>query len=117
MVMDREETVFSKIIRKELPADIVYEDDECLCFHDTSPVAPVHLLLIPKRCVPRLADVNEANKSMLADLFLKVPMITEKMGIKDAFRVVINSGAGACQTVFHLHLHIIGGRALNWPPG
>jgi histidine triad (HIT) family protein len=112
-----EETVFSKIIRKEIPADIVYEDDNCLCFRDVAPVAPVHLLLIPKQCVPRLADINETHHDMLAKLFLKVPEITEKLGIQDAFRVVINSGAGACQTVFHLHLHILAGRAFNWPPG
>ena len=77
----------------------------------------MHLLLIPKKCIPCLQDVNETNQKSIAELFLKVPKITKKMGIQDAFRVVINNGAGACQTVFHLHLHIIAGRSLNWPPG
>jgi histidine triad (HIT) family protein len=114
---NHEETLFSKIIRKEIPADIVFEDDDCLCFRDIQPVAPVHVLLIPKRCIPRLADVDEADQPLLGKLMGKVPAITKLLGIEDAFRLVVNSGAGACQTVFHLHLHIIGGRSLGWPPG
>ena len=117
MNKDSNETIFSKIIRRELPADIVYEDDVCLCFKDIMPVAPVHLLLIPKRCIPRLADAEASDQALLGELMCKVGIITKQLGIDDAFRIVINNGAGACQSVFHLHLHIIAGRALNWPPG
>ncbi len=117
MTENQEETIFSKIIRKEIPADIIYEDDDCLCFRDVQPVAPVHVLLIPKRCIPRLADAEASDQSLLGKLMIKVPHITQLLGVEDAFRLVINSGAGACQTVFHLHLHIIGGRSLGWPPG
>lgn len=117
MHQDSQETIFSKIIRKELPADVVFEDDQCLCFHDINPVAPVHVLLIPKICIPKLSDVDDANAPIFSHLFSKIPLITAKLGIADAFRVAINNGAGACQTVFHVHLHIIGGRALQWPPG
>ena len=118
-MMDQEhsETIFSKIIRKELPADIVYEDEHCLCFHDIHPAAPVHVLLIPKEPIPKLSDATASNQSLIADLMLKVPVIAKKLGIEDAFRVVINNGAGAGQTVFHLHLHVLGGRPLGWPPG
>ena len=111
------DTVFAKIIRRELPADIVYEDDMCLCFKDIMPAAPVHLLLIPKVCIPRLADATADEQALLGALMCKVPVIAKQEGIEDAFRVVINSGAGACQTVFHLHLHIMAGRAFQWPPG
>jgi histidine triad (HIT) family protein len=117
MSMKSEETIFSKIIRREIPADIVYEDAHCLCFKDINPVAPVHVLLIPKRCIPRLADAVASDQDILGELMAKVPVIAKKLGVEDAFRVVINSGAGACQSVFHLHIHIIAGRALGWPPG
>ena len=114
----KEDTIFTKIINKEIPADIVYEDDRALCFKDIHPVAPVHLLLIPKRKIPRLADVNpEQDSELMGYLFSLVPSIAQSQGVEDAFRVVVNSGASAGQTVFHLHLHIIGGRALQWPPG
>ena len=117
MSQEEKESIFAKIIRKEIPADIVYEDDFCLCFRDIHPVAPTHLLLIPKVCIPKLSDAVVADKDILGELMLKVSVITKELGINDAFRVVINNGAGACQTVFHLHLHIIADRALNWPPG
>ena len=111
------DTVFSKIIRRELPADIVYEDEICICFKDIMPVAPVHLLLVPKKCIPRLSDATTSDSELLGHLMSKVGVIAKLQGIDDAFRVVVNNGAGACQTVFHLHLHIIAGRAMSWPPG
>ena len=112
------ETLFSKIIRKEIPADIVYEDDSALCFRDIHPVAPIHLLLIPKLEIARLADLkSDEHTEIMGHLMSLVPKIAQQEGTLDAFRLVVNSGAGAGQTVFHLHLHIIGGRALNWPPG
>lgn len=112
-----QETIFAKIIRRELPANIVYEDDLCLCFHDIHPAAPTHVLLIPKQCIPRLSDATPGDQALLGHLMTKVPEIAEKLGISDAYRVVINNGSGACQTVFHLHLHIIAGRPFVWPPG
>ena len=111
------ETIFSKIIRKEIPAEIVYEDDICLCFHDIHPVAPIHLLLIPKKPIAMLSDAEQTDAAILGHLLQKVAVITQQLNIQDAFRGVVNNGAGACQTVMHLHLHILSGRAFNWPPG
>ena len=115
MAKSTTETIFSKIIRKEIPAEIVYEDDTCLCFHDIHPVAPIHLLLIPKP-IAMLSDAEQTDAAILGHLLQKVAVITQ-LNIQDAFRVVVNNGAGACQTVMHLHLHILSGRAFNWPPG
>lgn len=117
MAKSTTETIFSKIIRKEIPAKIVYEDDICLCFHDIHPVAPIHLLLIPKKPIAMLSDSEQTDTVILGHLLQKVAIITQKLNIQDAFRVVVNNGAGACQTVMHLHLHILSGRAFNWPPG
>ena len=114
---DMPETLFSKIIRKEIPADIVYEDDKVLCFRDIHPVAPVHLLLIPKIVIPKLQDVTSSHAELMGYLMAKVPMIASQENIADAYRCVVNNGAGAGQTVYHLHVHIIAGRAFNWPPG
>ncbi len=111
------ETIFDKIIAKQIPADIVYEDDDCLAFRDINPQAPTHLLLIPKRAIERLADATETDQALLGKLMLKAGEIARQEGCGDAFRVVINSGAGAGQDVFHLHLHILAGRPMNWPPG
>ncbi len=111
------ETIFSKIIDREIEADIVYEDDECLAFRDVNPQAPTHVLLIPKDPIPRLADAEESNIQMLGYLMVKVGEIARLLDIEDAFRVVVNNGAKAGQTVFHLHLHILAGRPFSWPPG
>jgi histidine triad (HIT) family protein len=111
------DTIFGKIARKEIPADIVYEDELCLAFKDIDPQAPVHVLLIPKAPVARLADATQADATLLGHLLLRVPEIARSQGIGDAFRVVVNNGEDAGQEVFHLHLHILGGRPLSWPPG
>ena len=113
MVEPKTETIFSKILRKEIPAKIVYEDDVCLCFHDIHPVAPIHLLLIPKKPIAKLSDAENTDNAMLGHMLQKVAVITQDLKIQDAFRVVINNGAGACQTVMHMHLHILSGRAFN----
>ncbi len=112
-----EETIFAKIIRREIPADIVYEDDLCLAFKDIRPQAPMHLLLIPKKPIPKLADADPSDRDLLGHLMVKAGQIAAEQGHGDAFRVVINSGAGVGQEVFHLHLHLLGGRAFTWPPG
>ncbi|WP_455221954.1 histidine triad nucleotide-binding protein [Kaarinaea lacus] len=111
------ETIFSKIIDREIPADIVYEDDHCLAFKDINPQAPMHILIIPKKPIARLVDANLDDQQMLGHLMLKASEIAEQEGFGDAFRLVVNNGSGAGQAVFHLHLHILGGRPLSWPPG
>ncbi|MCP5141060.1 MAG: histidine triad nucleotide-binding protein [Chromatiales bacterium] len=110
-------TIFSKIIAREIPADIVFEDEVCLAFRDIAPKAPVHVLLIPRQPLAKLGDASAGDQAMLGHLLVKAGEIARQQGCGDAFRVVINSGAGAGQEVFHLHLHILGGRDLGWPPG
>jgi histidine triad (HIT) family protein len=110
-------TIFSKIINREIPADIVYEDDLCLAFKDINPQAPVHVQLIPKKDIPKLSDASSEDQNLLGHLMLTAAEEARRNGVHDAIRVVINNGAGAQQTVFHLHLHILAGRPFHWPPG
>ena len=110
-------TIFSKIIAREIPADIVYEDDLCLAFRDINPQAPIHLLLIPKQEISKLSDAKPDSQALLGHLLLAAAKIARELGIEEAFRVVVNNGASAGQSVFHLHLHILGGRPFRWPPG
>jgi histidine triad (HIT) family protein len=110
-------TIFARIIRREIPADIVYEDELCLAFRDVNPQAPTHILLIPKKEMPRLSDAAPEDAALLGHLLLTANTVARQLGVADAFRVVVNNGAGAGQSVFHLHLHLIAGRALQWPPG
>lgn len=111
------DTIFSKIINREIPADIVYEDDQCLAFRDVNPQAPMHILIIPKKPIPKIVDAQVDDQPLLGHLLLKAGEIARQEGYGDAFRVVVNNGAGAGQTVFHLHIHILGGRSFSWPPG
>jgi len=111
------ETIFAKIIRREIPADIVYEDEQCLAFRDVNPQAPVHILIIPKQPVARLADAVAEDQALLGHLLLVANKVATEQGIGDAFRLVVNNGAAVGQSVFHLHLHVLGGRAFTWPPG
>jgi histidine triad (HIT) family protein len=110
-------TIFNKIIQREIPADIVYEDDQCLAFKDVNPQAPMHILLIPKQNLATLAEAQANDAALLGHLMLKAGDIARDQGYGDAFRLVVNNGEAAGQTVFHLHLHILGGRDLQWPPG
>lgn len=110
-------TLFSKIINREIPATIVYEDDQCLAFRDINPQAPMHILVIPKKPIPKIVDAAEDDQALLGHLLLKAGQIAQSEGYGDAFRLVVNNGAGAGQTVFHLHVHILGGRGFSWPPG
>ncbi len=111
------DTLFSKIIAREIPADIVYEDDLCLAFRDINPQAPVHVLVIPKQALARLTDAGPDDQGLLGHLLLKAAEIAGEQGCGEAFRVVVNNGEAAGQSVFHLHLHILGGRGFGWPPG
>ena len=111
------ETIFTKIINREIPADIVYEDDFCLAFRDINPQAPVHLLVIPKKPLATLAEAGVEDQEMLGQLLLAANMAAEKEGVGDAFRLVLNNGAGAGQEVNHVHFHVLAGRSFAWPPG
>ncbi len=113
-----EKTLFQKIADKEIPASIVYEDELCVAFRDISPAAPVHVLLVPRKPLPGITAATAEDAALLAHLMLKVTEIATAEGIADAgFRTVINTGEDGGQTVPHLHIHIIGGRSLQWPPG
>lgn len=110
-------TLFEKIIDKEIPASIVHEDEHCVAFRDINPGAPTHVLLVPRKPIAKLSDATAADQALLGHLLLASGKIAAQLGVGDAFRLVVNNGAGAGQSVFHLHLHIIGGRPLKWPPG
>lgn len=111
-----EDSLFTKIINREIPADIIYEDDLCLAFHDVNPQAPFHVLLIPKLQLAKLSDSTATEEGLLGHLMLTAPEIARQHGYEN-FRLVVNNGEEAGQTVFHLHLHILAGRSLSWPPG
>ena len=111
-------TLFEKIITREIPADIVYEDDLVLAFNDINPQAPVHVLVIPKKPVPRIAEAEPEDHQVLGHLLLKAKDIADDLGLhENGFRLVINNGKDAGESVPHLHLHILGGRTMIWPPG
>ena len=113
-----DDNIFAKILRGEIPCDRVYEDDHALAFRDINPVAPTHILLIPRLRdgLTRLGDADAEHHGILGHLMRTASAIARQEGLED-FRVVINNGEQACQSVFHLHIHIIGGKALSWPPG
>lgn len=111
------ETIFSKIINREIPADIVYEDDLALAFRDVNPQAPAHILVVPKQAIPRLVDAKQEHQELLGHLLLVAAKIADQEGYGDAFRLVVNNGEKVGQTVFHLHVHILAGRLFGWPPG
>jgi histidine triad (HIT) family protein len=110
-------TLFEKIIDRELPATIVHEDAHCVAFKDINPGAPTHLLLVPRKPIPKLSDATAEDQALLGHLLLTASKLAAQAGCGDAFRLAINNGAGAGPSVFHLHLHILGGRPLKWPPG
>ena len=112
------DTIFVKIIRKEIPAQIVYETEDVLAFRDINPVAPVHVLIIPKKPVESVADASEEDRQLLGTLMLAAAEVARREGLSEnGYRVVTNVGGHGGQTVFHLHLHVIGGREMGWPPG
>ncbi len=111
------ETIFSKIIRREIPADIVYEDDLALAFRDITPQAPVHILVIPKKPIPQLSAAESEDHALMGHLLLTAKRVAEQAGLENGYRLVINNGTDGGQTVSHLHLHILGGRHMQWPPG
>ena len=113
-----EKTIFKRIIDKEIPADIVYEDDLCLAFRDISPQAPVHIIVIPKKEIPSTNEIGEEDAGLIGHLYVVIAKLAGEAGIAESgYRVVTNCGPDACQTVPHLHYHLIGGRKFGWPPG
>jgi histidine triad (HIT) family protein len=112
-----EKTIFARIIDREIPAEIVYEDDLCLAFKDIKPAAPTHLIVIPKREIPTVNDVGEADEQVVGHLFAAMAKIAAQLGLDGGYRVVTNCGRDAGQEVMHLHFHLLAGRPLGWPPG
>ena len=111
------ETIFSRIIAREVPATIVHEDDRCLAFHDVSPQAPVHVLVIPKKPIERLSEIDDADANLMGHLVLVASRLAATLGLAEGYRLVVNCGPAGGQTVDHLHLHLLGGRSMSWPPG
>jgi histidine triad (HIT) family protein len=111
------DNLFQQIIDRQLPADIVYEDDRCLAFRDNNPQAPVHVLIIPRKVIPTHADLTEADRDLMGHLHLVAARLAGQLGIEDGYRLVVNCKDRAGQTVPHFHLHLLGGRAMGWPPG
>ncbi len=112
-----ESTIFKKIIDRELPATIVYEDDFCLAFDNIKPQAPTHVLVIPKKEIVSVDDIAEEDEALIGHLFVVIRKIAAQLGLADGYRVVTNCGNAAGQEVMHLHFHLLGGRKLTWPPG
>lgn len=111
-------TIFEKIAAREIPARIAFEDDDVIAFHDVNPQAPVHVLIVPKRVIPRLAEAQTSDQTILGKLLLTAGKVARDLGVGESgYRVVINSGPDAGESVPHLHLHLLGKRALAWPPG
>ncbi|KAA8983448.1 MULTISPECIES: histidine triad nucleotide-binding protein [Gammaproteobacteria] len=111
------ESIFSRIINREIPADIVHEDDQCLAFRDINPQAPVHILIIPKKAIPTVNDITEEDEKTVGHLYTVAARIAKEEGIDgDGFRTVMNCNEHGGQSVYHIHLHLIGGKALGWPP-
>ncbi len=112
------DTVFDKIIRREIPADIVYEDEQVLAFRDINPAAPVHVLIIPKKSIPTINDLDEADEPLVGHLFTVAARLARELGCdQNGYRVVMNCNRDGGQSVYHIHLHLLGGRQMQWPPG
>lgn len=111
------DTIFSRIIRGEIPARIIHDDSLCLAFHDVAPQAPVHVLVIPKEPIPSLVAVETSQAGLLGHLVVVATKLADSLGLADGYRLVVNCGRDGGQTVDHLHVHLLGGRAMGWPPG
>ena len=112
-----EKTVFKRIIDGEIQARVVYEDDRCLAFHDIHPRAQTHVLVIPKKEIPSVNEITEADAALIGHLFVVIGKIAAQLGLADGYRVVANCGPNSGQEVMHLHFHLLGGRKMTWPPG
>ena len=115
--MSEEKTIFKKIIDGEIPADIVHEDEQCLAFRDINPQAPVHILVIPKKEIATIDDIADEDAALIGHLFVVVRKLAEELQLEQGYRTVINCNADGGQDVYHLHIHLLGGRQMKWPPG
>lgn len=115
--MSAPKTLFQKIADKEIPAKLIHEDALCVAFHDIAPQAPTHVLIVPRQAIPRLAEAIPADQALLGHLLLVAGQLSRQLGLARGFRVVINNGPDGGESVPHLHVHLLGGRALDWPPG
>ncbi|NP_001279234.1 histidine triad nucleotide-binding protein 1 [Callorhinchus milii] len=111
------DTIFGKIIRKEIPAKIIHEDDQCIAFHDVAPQAPTHFLVVPKKPIAQLSDADESDAPLLGHLMIIGKKCAQDLGLSKGYRLVLNEGVHGGQSVYHIHLHICGGRQMDWPPG
>ena len=112
-----EQNVFQKIIAGEIPADIIYEDEQCLAFRDIAPQAPTHILIIPRKPIRSVAELEDEDGQLIAHLWMVIRRLAEQLGLENGYRVVVNCGKDGGQEVEHLHYHLLGGRPLTWPPG
>jgi len=110
-------TIFKKIIDREVPADVLYEDDQCIAFRDIDPRAPTHVVVIPKKEIPSINDLSESDEQLVGHLYTVIRNLANKLALAGGYRVVVNCGPDAGQSVDHLHLHLLGGRKFTWPPG
>jgi histidine triad (HIT) family protein len=111
------DTIFGKILRREIPAAFIYEDDQCVAINDINPQAPTHVLIIPREPLSQLSKAEDKHEAMLGHLMLVASKIAKQLNLARGFRLVINDGPNGCQSVYHLHVHLLGGRQLEWPPG
>ena len=111
------DSIFTKIKNKEIPGNVIFEDDKCFALEDINPQAPVHILIIPHKEIAKISDSTPEDKELLGHLLLVSKTIAQKYELKNNYRLIINNGAGAGQSVFHIHVHLMGGRSLDWPPG
>uniref|UniRef100_A0A1B6JII0 HIT domain-containing protein n=1 Tax=Homalodisca liturata TaxID=320908 RepID=A0A1B6JII0_9HEMI len=111
------DTIFGKILRKEIPCNFIHEDEKCVAFHDVSPQAPVHFLVIPRKPIAMLSDAVPSDSELLGHMMIIAAKVAKDLGLKDGYRLVINNGRDGCQSVYHLHMHVLGKRQLSWPPG
>ncbi len=111
------DNIFLKIINRQIPAKIAYEDDQCLAFHDVNPQAPIHVLIIPKKVIATLDDLTELDKELIGHMHLVAVQLAKQLALKDGYRTVVNCKGHGGQTVPHLHMHLLGGRTFGWPPG
>jgi len=113
----QEDTIFGKIVRGEIPVKFVYEDDKCVVINDINNQAPVHMLVIPRKPITQLSKAEDADEALLGHLLLVARKVAKQVSLDDGFRIVINDGKEGCQSVYHLHVHVLGGRTMKWPPG
>uniref|UniRef100_A0A0A9X3V6 Histidine triad nucleotide-binding protein 1 n=1 Tax=Lygus hesperus TaxID=30085 RepID=A0A0A9X3V6_LYGHE len=111
------DTIFGKILRKEIPAKLIHEDDKCIAFHDVSPQAPVHFLVIPRKPIDMLSNAEEEDSALLGHLMITAKKVAKAQGLENGFRLIVNNGKDGAQSVYHLHIHVMGGRQMGWPPG